>query len=186
MTASDPKSGDGGESTFTVRDRRQFTAEGDRKGDAPPVESAPPPPPIAPPRTAKAAEPPPQAVPRPGAEEPPRKRSLRERILGRKDRELESQGAPGAMPPDDSADEINFPNFVLSLMTQTLMHLGEIPDPMTQKAHRDLGLAKQTIDLIALLQAKTKGNLSADEDQLLAEVLYKLRMLFVDVSRAPN
>lgn len=93
------------------------------------------------------------------------------------------QPPPGAEPEDVSAEEINFPNFILSLMTQALMHMGEIPDPMTQQVHRDLGLAKQTIDLIGLLEQKTKGNLSKDEEHLMSEVLYRLRLQFVEVAK---
>lgn len=179
MSDKDRPGGDGAEQTFQVRDRRQFTSEGERKEAAPepPAAASPPPPPRPP------AAPPPEPPPRAPAEEAPRKRSLRDRILGKKGREDEMQPPPGAEPPDVSADEINFPNFILSLMTQALMHMGEIPDPMTQQVHRDLGLAKQTIDLIGLLEQKTKGNLSKDEEHLVTEVLYRLRLQFVEVAK---
>ncbi len=182
-----PGADGGGEQTFRVRDRRQFTSEGERREDLPAepevkvdtgAAGA-----EAPPRPATVREPAPPAVP-PVAEEPPKKRSLRERILGRKGREEEAGvPGPGAAPPEVSAEDINFPNFILSLMTQTLMHMGEIPDPMTQQVHRDLALAKQTIDLIAMLEQKTKGNLTPDEAHLVAEVLYRLRMQFVESAK---
>ena len=59
------------------------------------------------------------------------------------------------------------------------MHMGEIPDPMTQEVHRDLGMAKQTIDLLDLLKAKTAGNLDKAEDQLLTSILTDLRTRYV-------
>lgn len=186
MSDNDRPSGDGSEQTFKVRDRRQFTSEGERRESAPEPAAAKsdPTPPPPPPRPAEAPQVEPAgSSPSTAAEDPPRKRSLRERILGRKGREDESAPVPGAEPPDVSADEINFPNFILSLMTQALMHMGEIPDPITQQAHRDLGLAKQTIDLIGLLEQKTKGNLNKDEEHLMSEVLYRLRLQFVEVAK---
>ena len=186
MSEGDRPGAEGGEQTFRVRDRRQFTSEGERregmpaepdsKADAAGAGAQAP-------RPAAAREPVPPPMP-PAAEEPPKKRSLRERILGRKARDEDAAvPGPGAAPPEGSADDINFPNFVLSLMTQTLMHMGEIPDPMTQEVHRDLGMAKQTIDLIAMLEQKTKGNLTPEEAHLMAEVLYRLRMQFVESAK---
>lgn len=78
--------------------------------------------------------------------------------------------------------EINFTTFVMGLTTQALMHLGEIADPAHPEPP-DLGAAKQMIDLLAILRDKTKGNLDAAEEQLLANMLYDLRMRYVEVSR---
>jgi hypothetical protein len=78
---------------------------------------------------------------------------------------------------------MSFSTFVMGLTTQALMHLGEIPDPLHQGVARDLPAAKQMIDLLAILRDKTKGNLDAAEDQLLGEVLYDLRMRYVEVAR---
>lgn len=78
--------------------------------------------------------------------------------------------------------EINFTTFVMGLTTQALMHLGEIADPAHPQPP-DLEAAKQMIDLLAILRDKTKGNLDAAEDQLLASMLYDLRMRYVEVSR---
>ena len=75
--------------------------------------------------------------------------------------------------------EIHFMNFLLSLSTSALIQLGEVPDPMTQKAERHLPLAKQTIDIIGMLQEKTKGNLTPEEEKLIEFVLYDLRMKYV-------
>jgi hypothetical protein len=75
--------------------------------------------------------------------------------------------------------EIDFTNFVLSLSTSALIQLGEIQDPFTQKAAKNLPLAKQTIDLIGMLKEKTKGNLSPEEEKVIEYVLYDLRMRYV-------
>ena len=79
--------------------------------------------------------------------------------------------------------EINFSTFVFSLNTSALLHLGEIPDPATGKQQEDLAMAKQTIDLIAMLQEKTRGNLAADEENLVKHVLYDLRLRYVQKAK---
>ncbi len=75
--------------------------------------------------------------------------------------------------------EVTFSSFVLSLNTSALYHLGEIGDPQTGRKRLDLDLAKNTIDILALLQEKTKGNLNNDEGELLTRVVYELKMRFV-------
>jgi hypothetical protein len=75
--------------------------------------------------------------------------------------------------------EINFINFLFSLSTSALIQLGEIQDPVTQKATKNLPLAKQTIDLIIMLREKTKGNLTPDEEKLMENILYDLRIRYV-------
>jgi len=79
--------------------------------------------------------------------------------------------------------EINFPSFVLSLSSSALLHFGQIPDPITKKQERNLPLAKQTIDILGILQEKTKGNLTKDEDQLIENLLHDLRLKYVEESR---
>jgi hypothetical protein len=75
--------------------------------------------------------------------------------------------------------EIDFATFVLSLNHSALVQLGQVPDPMTGEGAPALPLAKQTIDLLALLEEKTKGNLSGEEEHILEQVLYDLRMIYV-------
>ena len=75
--------------------------------------------------------------------------------------------------------EISFINLIFSLSTSVLIQLGEIQDPVTQQLDKNLPLAKQTIDLIGMLQEKSKGNLTSDEEKLLENVLYDLRMRYV-------
>jgi hypothetical protein len=75
--------------------------------------------------------------------------------------------------------EINFINFLFSISTSALIQLGEIEDPMSQQAVKNLPLAKQTIDLIGMLKEKTKGNLTPDEAKLIENILFDLRMRYV-------
>jgi hypothetical protein len=83
----------------------------------------------------------------------------------------------------ETLPHIDFATFVLSLSHSALMHLGEAPDPDTNQTRVDLPLAKQNIDILVLLEEKTKGNLSGDEERLLAQVLFDLRMRFVESSK---
>ncbi|MGD8436737.1 MAG: DUF1844 domain-containing protein [Syntrophobacterales bacterium] len=79
--------------------------------------------------------------------------------------------------------EINFSTFIFSLNTSTLLHLGEVPDPATGKQQEDLPMAKQTIDLIAMLEEKTRGNLTSDEENLVKHILYDLRLRYVQKAK---
>ncbi len=78
---------------------------------------------------------------------------------------------------------LDFATFVLSLSHSALMHLGEAPHPESEKVERNLPLAKQTIDLIGMIEEKTKGNLSGEEERLLGQILYDLRMRYVELSK---
>jgi len=89
----------------------------------------------------------------------------------------------GAEQADDVLPTIDFPTFVMSLSHSVVMHLGDAPNPETQKVEVDLALARQTIDLLGLLEEKTKGNLSGDEERLLTHVLFDLRMRFVEAEK---
>jgi Domain of unknown function (DUF1844) len=84
----------------------------------------------------------------------------------------------------DELPAIDFATFVLSLSHSALVHLGDAPDPSGGPARPDVTMAKQTIDLLALLQEKTEGNLSGEEERLLDQVLYDLRMRYVEVTRS--
>jgi len=63
------------------------------------------------------------------------------------------------------------------------MHLGEAPSPETGKLEQDLALARQTIDLLGMLEEKTRGNLAGDEERLIGQILYDLRMRYVEQSK---
>jgi len=78
--------------------------------------------------------------------------------------------------------EVNFSTFVFSLSSSALVHLGEIPDPDSQRPQVDLPLAKQIIDTLGMLHDKTKGNLDQDEDRMLKNLLHDLRLRYVQKS----
>jgi hypothetical protein len=87
--------------------------------------------------------------------------------------------APASSPELPTLD---FSTFVLGLIGTAYVHLGDAPDPEGH-ADRDLLMARQDIDLIGLLQEKTKGNLTGDEERLLEQALCDLRMRYVEVTR---
>ncbi len=93
----------------------------------------------------------------------------------------EFQGKVSDQSPDDSPDypPINFTNFILSLSTSALFHFGDYPDPVSGKVQKNLSAAKQTIDLLDMLNEKTKGNLNEQENNLIQGVLYELKMRYV-------
>lgn len=82
------------------------------------------------------------------------------------------EGAP--LPAD-------FSTFILSLSTSVLMHLGEIKNLVTENVEKDIALARHTIDIIEMFREKTRGNLTADEDRLIRDALYDLRMRYLRV-----
>jgi hypothetical protein len=89
------------------------------------------------------------------------------------------EGAAGSDADETPLPEINFASFIFSLSTTAMYHFGDFPDPVTKESRKNLAAAKQTIDLLSILQAKTEGNLTADEKQLLEGILYELRLRFV-------
>jgi hypothetical protein len=84
-----------------------------------------------------------------------------------------------ARPQSTPLPQINFPTFIASLNASALVHIGVIEDPVSGKAEKNLPMAKQTIDIISMLQQKTAGNLTPDEDGMLKSILYDLRILYV-------
>ncbi|MBS2018915.1 MAG: DUF1844 domain-containing protein [Deltaproteobacteria bacterium] len=90
------------------------------------------------------------------------------------------------MSENEALPQIDFATFILSLSHSALVNLGEAPDPDTQKVSISLPIAKQNIDLLGLLEEKTKGNLSGDEERLLAQVLFDLRMRYVEKSKTAS
>jgi hypothetical protein len=79
--------------------------------------------------------------------------------------------------------ELSFTAFVLSLASSAAIHFGDLPDPMSgQKAEVNLDGATQMIEILTLLDQKTRGNLTLEERQLLEQVLYELRLRFVEMS----
>jgi hypothetical protein len=79
--------------------------------------------------------------------------------------------------------ELSFTAFVLSVASTAAIHLGDLADPATgQASETNLPGASQMIDILTLLEQKTRGNLTAEERQVLEQVLYELRMRFVEAS----
>lgn len=79
--------------------------------------------------------------------------------------------------------EVTFMAFVMSLNTSALFHLGVIADPETGEKLIDFSLARHAIDTLVLIQEKTKGNLDSDESELLKNVLYDVKMQFVQTAK---
>ncbi len=100
--------------------------------------------------------------------------------------EQQSSGPQAASGDEEYAHgllpEVSMATFVFSLSSSALVHLGEIPEPETNRTIVDLAIAKQIIDTLGMLQEKTKGNLDHDEEALLKSVLYDLRMRYVQKS----
>jgi hypothetical protein len=82
-------------------------------------------------------------------------------------------------PEGSSGSPIDFPSYVISYYTQGMVLLGEVPNPYTKKMEEDVDAARHTIDILSMLEQKTKGNLSKDEQQLLESVIYELRLKFM-------
>ena len=143
-----------------VVDRRMFTPEGELRPGFEPEESAP--------EAARATAPPP-----PPAPEPPRAAV-----------EDEAPAAPEPEAPAEPRGE--FARIVSSLATTAYSALGLLADPAGGPRHRDLAVARQMIDWLAVLEQKTRGNLSFEESDLLSRVLYELRLAYVEVGRAPK
>ena len=95
----------------------------------------------------------------------------------------EPAGAPrgglGTAPESDASPEARFDVFLSGLAMEALIALGDMAHPVTRKKAANLPHAKYLIDLIGILEEKTKGNLSADEEKLLTDALYQLRMRYL-------
>ena len=85
-------------------------------------------------------------------------------------------GQPEEVPP------VDFVTFVLSLSAQALVHLG-VAIPGGPQPELDLPLAKHTIDLLGILETKTSGNLTGEEERILQQVLTDLRLRYVEASK---
>ena len=103
-----------------------------------------------------------------------------------------SEDRGGAEPKESAAagqtdadlPAVDFTTFVVSLSHSALLHLGDAPHPQNGKSVVDLPLARQTIDLLSLLQEKTHGNLTGAEERVLSQALYDLRLRYVEVSKS--
>lgn len=87
------------------------------------------------------------------------------------------EATPQALAPMD------FATFILSLASSALVNLGRLPSPDGTQIRPDLPAAKQIIDILGILEEKTRGNLDDSEDKLLKSLLYDLRVQYVDAQR---
>jgi hypothetical protein len=84
---------------------------------------------------------------------------------------------------DPSSPALSFTAFVLSLASSAAIHFGDLADPDSgQKSPLNLEGAAQMIEILALLDQKTRGNLTAEERQVLEQVLFELRLRFVEAA----
>jgi hypothetical protein len=142
---------------FVIKDRRKF----DEKGEPRKTEEDE--------KVASQEKPGPEktAGPQPGQKTEPRPDSAQESQTGQRRR------GEADYPP------VTFSDFIVSLSTSVIYHFGDIPDPISKKAEKNLEAAKQTIDILALLEQKTKGNLDENEKKLMDAILFELRMRYV-------
>ena len=103
----------------------------------------------------------------------PEKELEKEETKAQETASAEKQDAEAQLP------EINFPTFIISLNASALVNLGAIEDPASGKKVKDLPIAKQTIDILSMLEEKTRGNLTEEEEKILKNILYDLRIIYV-------
>lgn len=80
--------------------------------------------------------------------------------------------------------QMTFETLVMSLSSTAMVQLGVIADPINNQVAQNLPAAKQTIDILEILQQKTKGNLDNSESKLLDNILYELRMIYLELSQS--
>ena len=85
--------------------------------------------------------------------------------------------------PKQELPQVDFGMLVMSLASSALVHLGEIEHPDSRERTANLPLAKQTVDILGMLRDKTRGNLTQEEAQLIDNLLYDLRMKYVDAKK---
>lgn len=84
---------------------------------------------------------------------------------------------------EEQIPEPSFTALLMMLAGSAVINLGETPNPSTNKVEKNLALAQHTIDILAMLKEKTKGNLTTEESGLLDEILYNLRMRYVEAKK---
>ena len=112
--------------------------------------------------------------------------SWKDAVASDKEQKSDAPSSEAAAPSpavDSDADdgELNFLNYLSSLVFQTMIFLGDMPSPATNQPEKNLRQAKFLIDTLSLLREKTKGNLTKQEEDLLNGSLYELQMRYVDV-----
>ena len=141
------------EKGFVVSDKRLFRPSGERIADTKPTGSAEPETPT-----------PPKQEAQPAAAAPPQTPPT-------------DAAAPQDLPP------VDFASFVMMLTNNVMVFLGQVPNPLTQQPQVDLAQAQHTIDILMMLREKTRGNLSAEEETFLQELLPQLQMAYVQAKQ---
>ena len=86
--------------------------------------------------------------------------------------------------PDPAESAVTFLGFILSLAHTAAVHFGDVPDPVSgETIPANLPAAQQMIDILSLLEEKTRGNLTAEERQFMEQILYELRLRYVEASK---
>lgn len=75
--------------------------------------------------------------------------------------------------------KVDLSTFVLSLSSSAMVQLGEVPEPQSGELMQNLDMARHTIDMLVMLETKTQGNLTQDEERLLRDILFELRMKYI-------
>jgi hypothetical protein len=85
---------------------------------------------------------------------------------------------------DQAESAVTFLGFILSLAHTAAVHFGDVPDPVSgETIPANLPAAQQMIDILSLLEEKTRGNLTAEERQFMEQILYELRLRYVEASK---
>jgi len=132
-----------------------------------------------------------------GSEEPKivvdddwKERVRAERDAARVARQAQERSTEGQAPRPDTSTEVpstdHFTMLVSMLATQAMVALGKIPDPIQGHAVVRPSHARQAIDLLAMLEQKTKGNLTPDEARMLSDLLHEMRMIYLAVYKSPQ
>lgn len=183
--------------TFTVTDRRKFTMEGELRDESPAGHE-----PSAPPASDKVVTMPPpedrdQYAQPPASETAPQEEEDEEVEMPQfSPKETAEQDAAyqqssreiddmlrQANPGMESTAAVTFEHIIQSFYVSAMIALGAGTEP-GQKARIDILGARQSIDMLALLQEKTKGNLTQKEEAMLQNVLFELRMMFLEITNA--
>lgn len=112
--------------------------------------------------------------------------SWKDAVSSEKANKADSPSAEGSAPVTGEGEEaeygqLNFLNYLSSLVFQAMIFLGDMPNPISNQTEKNLRQAKFLIDTLALLREKTKGNLTKQEEDLLNGSLYELQMRYVEV-----
>ncbi len=106
-------------------------------------------------------------------------RAEKARLAQQAGAEEQGEGAGGRqMPPAD------FKTMISTMVTQAMLAMGAVPDPQTGQRYLILDLAKHHIDMLGVLEEKTQGNLTEEEEQMLTQTLHELRLHYVEISKA--